>query len=144
MRRRTRGSGRFGAHASVGFQLHHINPGTAPILREVWINVWWLPDGGTLRPSGRRGDRAIDYPPNKVFDNTSTAVASGDTRLVSVFGHRHAWTTRFSAQIIRANGATEELYDSFNWLEMPTYQLDSITMNPPRASRSRRTERSRV
>jgi hypothetical protein len=122
----------FSARASVGFQLHHINPGTAPILREVWINIWWLPDGKTttpVRPSVVTAQ--IDYPPNKVFDNTSTAVASGDTRIVSVFGHRHAWTPRFSAQIIRANGDTEELYDSFNWAEMPTFQLDSLTTNPP-------------
>ncbi len=122
----------FGALASVGFQLHHINAGAAPILREVWINVWWVPDGMTVVPvTADVVNAPIDYPPNEVFDNTKTAVATGDTRIVSVFGHRHAWTTRFSAQIIRASGATEELYDSFNWLEMPTFQLDSVTINPP-------------
>ena len=72
----------------------------------------------------------IDYPPNTVMDNVSSATATGDTRIVTVFGHRHAWTTRFSAQIVRANGDTEEMYDSFNWLEMPTYNLDSVTTNP--------------
>jgi hypothetical protein len=121
----------FAAHASVGFQLHHINAGPVPILREVWINVWWVPDGKTVVPVVADAVSApIDYPPDKVFDNTSTALATGDTRIVSVFGHRHAWTPRFSAQIIRASGDTEELYDSFDWLEMPTFQLDSVTTNP--------------
>ncbi|MGH7438945.1 MAG: hypothetical protein ACRENE_24930 [Polyangiaceae bacterium] len=121
----------FRANASVGLQLHHINANATPILREVWINVWYLPGDEALTPvSSQVVGAPIDYPPNTVLDNVSSATATGDTRILSVFGHRHAWTTRFSAQILRASGDTEELYDSFNWLEMPTYNLDSVTTNP--------------
>ena len=120
----------FPANASVGIQLHHINPGTSPLLREVWINVWWLPPGRSYtRVSENPLNAPVNYPPNQITDNVNTAVAQGDTRILSLFGHRHAWTTRFSAQIVRANGGTEEIYDSFDWREIPTYQLDSITMN---------------
>ncbi len=28
-------------------------------------------------------------------------------------------------------GAAQEMYDSFDRAEMPTYQLDSLSMNPP-------------
>ena len=121
----------FKAKASIGFQLHHINVGSTPILREAWVNLWWLPAGEAVTPvTAEPITLSINYPPNKIIDNTSTVVATADTRLVSVFGHRHAWTTRFSAQIVRASGATEELYDSFSWLEMPTFELDSVTTNP--------------
>jgi hypothetical protein len=100
------------------------------MLRETWINVWWLPDGQMVTPVQVQALNApINYPPNQVIDNTHTAMASGDTRIVSVFGHRHAWTTRFSASITRADGTSEDLYESFSWLEMPTYQFDSVTTN---------------
>jgi hypothetical protein len=121
----------FPASASVAVQLHHINASATPILREVWINLWYTPGGEAITPvTANPVGAPIDYPPNTVMDNVSSATATGDTRIVTVFGHRHAWTTRFSAQIVRANGDTEEMYDSFNWLEMPTYNLDSVTTNP--------------
>jgi hypothetical protein len=121
----------FPANASVTLQLHHINVNDTPILREVWINVWWVPDGQTVTPVGIQALLAnVNYPPNQIIDNTKTFVATGDMRIVSEFGHRHAWTTRFSAQLTRANGDTREMYDSFSWMEMPTYQLDSVTTNP--------------
>jgi hypothetical protein len=121
----------FPAKTPVTLQLHHINAGNGPMLRETWINVWWLPDGETVTPVQVQALNApINYPPNQVIDNTHTAMASGDTRIVSVFGHRHAWTTRFSASITRADGTSEDLYESFSWLEMPTYQFDSVTTNP--------------
>jgi hypothetical protein len=121
----------FAANAPVAIQLHHINPSTSPILREAWINIWWLPDGEAVTPLQTRALTApINYPPNQVIENTHTVKVTGDTRIVSIFGHRHAWTTRFSALLTRADGTTQDLYESFSWLEMPTYQLDSLTTNP--------------
>jgi hypothetical protein len=121
----------FAANSPVALQLHHINAGREPILRENWINVWWLPSGEKVTPVQTSAILApIDYPPNQVTQNSQTVKATGDTRMVSIFGHRHAWTTRFSAQLTRADGTTQEIYDSFSWLEMPTYQFDSVTQNP--------------
>jgi hypothetical protein len=120
----------FPAHASVAIQLHHINPSPTPVLREVWINLWYTGGEAVTPVTANPVGAPIDYPPNTVMDNVSSATATGDTRIVTVFGHRHAWTTRFSAQIIRANGEAEEMYDSFSWLEMPTYNLDNVTTNP--------------
>jgi hypothetical protein len=121
----------FPANPMVALQLHHINPYDAPMLREVWINVWWLPEGEMATPVQTEAFNApIDYPPGQVVQNTHTVKATGDTRIVSIFGHRHAWTTRFSAQLTRASGTNEDIYESFSWLEMPTYQLDTVTSNP--------------
>ena len=116
----------------ISLQLHHINTTEDPLLREVWINIWWLPkDQKAVSPIGPQvGLADIDYPPNQIIDNVGTFAPTKDTRIVSIFGHRHAWTTRFSAELVRASGETQEIYDSFDWLEMPTYQLDSLTENP--------------
>jgi hypothetical protein len=123
----------FPASSVISMQLHHINTTLEPLLREVWINIWWLPgDAKAVAPVNNGVALAsIDYPPNQVIDNVGTYAPSKETRVVSIFGHRHAWTTRFSAELVRASGETQEMYDSFDWLEMPTYQLDSVTRNPP-------------
>jgi hypothetical protein len=121
----------FGASTPVCLQFHHINAQDAPMLREAWINVYWLPDGQSVTPVQTVAFTApIDYPPAQVTDNTHTVTATGDTRILSVFGHRHAWTTRFSSALTRTDGTSEDFYESFSWLEMPTYQLDSLTTNP--------------
>jgi hypothetical protein len=121
----------FAANPPVALQFHHINAQNAPMLREAWINLWWLPDSQMVTPVQTQAFvAAIDYPPGQVTDNVQTVKATADTRIVSVFGHRHAWTTRFSTQLTRADGTTTDFYESFSWLEMPTFELDSVTTNP--------------
>jgi hypothetical protein len=56
---------------------------------------------------------------------------STDVRLIRVFGHRHFWTSNFSAWVERATGETELLYQSYDWADMPTYRYDSVVENPP-------------
>jgi hypothetical protein len=51
-------------------------------------------------------------------------------RIVEAFGHRHAWTTNFSAWVENSDGKTDILYQSFEWLDEPTYRYDSLTKNP--------------
>jgi hypothetical protein len=122
----------FPANTPVCLQFHHINAQDAPMLREAWINIWWLPPGAAVTPVQTQAFVApIDYPPGQVTDNVQTVKATGDTRIVSVFGHRHAWTTRFSTTLTKADGTSADFYESFSWLEMPTYQLDTVTTNPP-------------
>ena len=55
----------------------------------------------------------------------------GNTRIMTLNGHRHAWTDRFGVWLIRS-GTTEEvpIYESFDYNDMPTYQYDSVTKNP--------------
>jgi hypothetical protein len=121
----------FPVKAPLVIQLHHINASPSPILREVWINIWWLPAGSMVQPAQTQPMVApIDYPPNDVMDNTQIVTATGDTRIVSVFGHRHAWTPRFSTLLTRADGTSQDLYESFSWQSMPTFQFDSLTKNP--------------
>lgn len=121
----------FDSHQAVNMQLHHINPLNKPILREVWINVWWTPDAQVTKPIvNSLADAPINYPPNSVLDNGGAMTATGDTRLLEIFGHRHAWTTHFSIWITRTDGSTESVYDSFNWEETPTFDFDTVTKNP--------------
>jgi hypothetical protein len=68
--------------------------------------------------------------PGEVKDVSATLTAKGETRLLSLFGHRHAWTPWFNARIERTDGTTEAIYQSVDWLDVPTYAFDSVTSNP--------------
>jgi hypothetical protein len=121
----------------VVLQMHHFNTASEPILRELWVNGWYIPAAEvTMVPKNTAYPVGVSYPPNQVIDNQGVATASGETKILSMYGHRHAWTTRFHAWVVRA-GSTEEtlVYDSYDWFDMPTFAYNSITTNPPPGQR---------
>jgi hypothetical protein len=118
------------ARQGILFDLHHFNTYTGPILREVWINVWWV-DGPVQRVvEDRPLVTAVDVPPNTIKDLAGSFSPDEPTRVLSLFGHRHAWTTRFNAWVRRSSGSDEPVYDSFDWVDVPTYAYDSLSKNP--------------
>jgi hypothetical protein len=56
---------------------------------------------------------------------TQTTTINGTGRIISMFGHRHAWTDRFAVW-----HNDELVYDSWNWQESVVFNYDSITQNP--------------
>jgi len=121
------------ADTGVTFDMHHFNATDTTILKEAWTNVWFEPDA-TKRVSGLRGldlvqVATMNIVPQSTVDYHYTMSAPERVRIVTLFGHRHAWTTNFSAWIER-NGENEIMYQSFHWTDEPTYRYDSVTMNP--------------
>jgi hypothetical protein len=115
----------------IAFNLHHFNVSPEAVLREVWINVWWVPEAEVKREiSELIGLTPVAIQPDTVVDLHNSMTATGETRVLSLFGHRHAWTTRFHAWVERAQGGTELVYDSYDWSEMPTYAYNSVALNP--------------
>jgi hypothetical protein len=121
----------FGASQGLGLQVHHINTTQDPILRELWINLWWLPDSEVTREVAI-GDYLApsNIPAGAIVDSSGSFAPDVDTQILSLAGHRHAWTTRFNAWVERRDGTSEEVYDSFSWKEPPQYGYDSYTTNP--------------
>jgi hypothetical protein len=118
-----------GPQQGIHFDLHHFNTGTEPILREAWINVWWTTDV-TQKGSEFAGVAPVHVPPGETRDLTATLTATGETRVLSLFGHRHAWTSSFTIWVERTDGTVERVYESYDWLEVPTYSYNSVTLNP--------------
>lgn len=111
--------------------LHHFNSTDSAILRENWINVWYIPSDQVTRTAQLvYGNADINYPPGVVIDNQGTFRARGETQILSLWGHHHAWTTRLHAWIKRAGGDEELIYDSYNWYDMPTFAFNSLVENP--------------
>jgi hypothetical protein len=115
------------------FNLHHMNRFDQPILREAWVNVWYLDEPPTepmqtlaiygnpldlMIPNGER--RTLHY----------KATATDELRIITIWAHRHASTDRFGVWLERASGETLGVYESFDYEDMPTYQYDSVSQNP--------------
>jgi hypothetical protein len=113
--------------------LHHFNLSDEPILREVWMNIWYKPESevkekiGGIAIFGNPLD--VSVPAGQKRNLHYSCDVTGNTRIITLNGHRHAHTTRFGVWLERG-GQNIPLYESFHYNDMPTYQYDSISKNP--------------
>ncbi len=126
--------GRMPSPSEITFNMHHFNATDGPILKEAWTNMWFEEDATIeIRPIfglnfGQTSGLAVQ--PGETVDLHYSWDIRSSMRLVMLFGHRHAWTTSFSAWLDKPDGEQEILYQSFDWFDEPTYRYDSITQNP--------------
>jgi hypothetical protein len=117
--------------SGVNMNLHHFNNTDAPLLRENWINAWYMPKAEVTRQAqGILIAAPVNFPIGMKLDSTNSAAATTETQVLSLWGHRHAWTTRFHAWVVRTDGSEELVYDSNDWYDMPTFAYNSVTKNP--------------
>jgi hypothetical protein len=118
-------------NSGLNLNLHHFNQTDKTMLRENWINAWYMPKEAVTKPAfGIYGDTPIHYPIGMELDNEGVVRATTETQVLSMWGHRHAWTARFHAWVVRKNGQQELVYDSNNWYDMPTFSYNGLAMNP--------------
>lgn len=118
-------------NSGVNMNLHHFNSTDAPLLRENWVNAWYMPkEEVTRRAQGILIAAAVNFPIGMKLDSEGSAAASSETQVLSLWGHRHAWTTRFHAWVVRKDGSEELVYDSHDWNDMPTFSYNSVAKNP--------------
>lgn len=126
--------GVFQAKQQMAFNLHHYNFGEEPILRELWVNIWYMAEKDVttkLQPLAINGNpRDVAIPPKQHTVLNYECDVQGDTRIITLYGHRHAQTERFGISIEKASGETFTVYESFNYDDMPAYQYDSVSSNP--------------
>jgi hypothetical protein len=128
---------KFPAKPGITFNMHHFNASDATILKEAWTNLWWESDAKIeARPifglefSQTTG---LAIAPDTTVDLHYSWKITQAMRLIDVFGHRHAWTSNFSSWLEQPDGKLDIIYQSFGWLDEPTYRYDSMTQNPPPA-----------
>ena len=116
------------------FNLHHINTGENPILREAWVNVWYMDKKDVtkeMKPLSASGSpRDVSIPARQRTVLKYRCNVQNESRIITMNGHRHAHTDRFSVWVKKQGGDEIRAYESFNWEDMPTYQYDSVSMNP--------------
>lgn len=123
------------AKQQFSFNLHHLNSSEQPVLREAWVNVWYMPQEEVtkemrgLAASGSPRDVSIPAKQRTVLKYRCDV--ESDSRIITLNGHRHAHTDRFSVWVKKKESGEEiRAYESFDWEDMPTFQYDSISVNP--------------
>ena len=124
----------FPANAVVTYNMHHFNSTDTVILKEAWQNIWWEDDAVTpivdvgglpvLQVAGTFAQ------PGQTVDMHYASVVPAPMRILSLFGHRHAWTTTFTAWVERPGQPEEIVYQSFDWFDEPTFTYNSQVQNP--------------
>jgi len=115
-------------NASICQNYHRYNTTDKPALSEIWYNIWFIDQKEiTQKTSGVSVTAGpwMPIPAHTKQSLTATATVDGEGRIISLFGHRHAATERFSAWL-----NDELIYDSWDWVESRLFNYDSITTNP--------------
>jgi hypothetical protein len=116
-------------NASICQNYHRYNTTEADAISEIWYNIWFVDEKDITQKTSGVMVNAGPWTPIAAHSKqtlTTQTMVSGDARIISLFGHRHAATERFQAWV-----NDKEVYDSWDWVEARLFNYDSITMNPP-------------
>jgi hypothetical protein len=120
-------------------QMHVINAGSTPILREGWANVMYV-DKSKVKILGDPiffvAGTSMSIPVGQTVLNHGTATvpmnASPDFRLTMAIPHIHAHTTRFTAYAT-VGGVKQKILEQYGMLDIPSdpklVYFDSTTKN---------------
>jgi hypothetical protein len=123
------------ANATVQYNMHHFNSTDKPILKEAWQNLWWQ-DNPTTAVNMITGLPVVQVVgtfanPGEIVDMHYATTAPEKVRVLGLFGHRHAWTTVFTAWVERASAPQPEIvYQSYDWFDEPSFNYNSQVQNP--------------
>ncbi|HVU03598.1 MAG TPA: hypothetical protein VHE30_17690 [Polyangiaceae bacterium] len=121
------------AHAQLSVNLHHNNVTDHPILREAWVNFWYVPKEEVTQEAKEMfavGGFLMSINPGEHTTLHYTCDVTEDGRILTAYGHRHAHNVRFDAWRTR-NGAKESIYEGFDWAEPMVLEYSSVVTNPP-------------
>ncbi len=115
-------------NSSLCINQHAYNFTEGPLLREVWINVYFMDPSEVTQEENRIVVNANvgTIPPGAQRELTASSTVRGAGRIINLYGHRHAWTDRFA---VWHNDRL--IYDSWDWVESVVYDFNSVTENPP-------------
>jgi hypothetical protein len=123
-----------GAQAKIMLQAHFVNVTDDPLLREAWVNLMKVTGTDTPRLLGGitmfGGVMKSFAPGTRTTTDYSCENKHEGRRVVSLFGHRHAHSTRFTAWLEHAGGDRELLYEDYDWHEPTELMFNSVTTNP--------------
>jgi hypothetical protein len=122
------------AKQQFSFNLHHLNSSDAPVLREAWVNVWYMDESEVTKEmrglSASGSPRDVSIPARQRTVLKYRCDVQEESRIITLNGHRHAHTDRFAVWVKKQSGEEIAAYESFNWEDMPTFQYDSVSTNP--------------
>jgi hypothetical protein len=118
----------------AAFQLHYVNVGEEPVLREAWVNLYDKPREevtATLQDVFLVSDLAMNIPPatTELVTTTFAPKLTEPVRMFELNAHSHAHSERFSTWLTE-NGKKDLIYESYDWGEPLALTLTDTVQNP--------------
>ncbi len=120
------------ANSQAVINFHVINTTPNPILREAWLNYFYV-DPATV--TGIRGNvfllGGLGFQITPGTQTTYQYSCSPDrpTRILTLAAHMHAHTSRLSMWKVTA-GVAAQIYESYSWENPAGFSFDSVHTNP--------------
>ena len=119
------------AHDSLTINLHNFNQTDSPILKEAWVNFWYV-DASTVTQEANElflFAPGQSIPPGAHVTFSGKKTVTEETRILTMYGHRHASTVRFDAYVTHG-GERKLVLRDFDWEEPGVFEFNSATTNP--------------
>jgi len=130
------------AGQTVRHDMHYFNLTDTPILREFWMDVYYVdPEQVEQRPTRIAGLGGFGWNFRPIQPGTHEVFAyecpiNTDGRVVQLLGHTHKHGIRETAHIRRANGERVKVFEQYDYLEPQIFMFDTLTENPEFSDRA--------
>jgi len=122
---------RLAANTPLSFSLHYYNFSDAPIIKDVWVNVWYRDAADVTEPASEVFSMLpINISPGRHVVLSGDCSINGTGRLLTLYGHRHANNLRFSAWRERG-GMRDLVFEDYDWEEPTVMEYSSVITNQP-------------
>jgi hypothetical protein len=125
------------ANAPLSLSLHYFNSTDHALLKEIWVNFWYI-DAEKVTQEAKEifiWAQGTPLDPGMKETVTGTWPITDTGRVLTMYGHRHSNNVRFSAYRNRG-GERELVYDDYSWEDPTVFEYNSETLNPTPAAAS--------
>lgn len=119
------------ANAPLSLSLHYFNSTDHALLKEIWVNFWYI-DADKVTQEAKEifiWAQGAPLDPGMKESVTGTWPITDTGRVLTMYGHRHSNNVRFSAYRNRG-GERELVYDDYSWEDPTVFEFNSETLNP--------------
>ena len=128
------------ANSQAVINFHVINTGSTPILREAWLNYFYIDASQVKGIRGNvflTGGIGFHITPGTSQTYAYSCSPSRPVRILSLAAHMHAHSTRLSAWKV-SNSKPSLVYEAYDWSEPASVKYDTVHKNtyPNRTTRT--------
>lgn len=120
------------ANSQAVINFHVINTSATPILREAWLNYFYIDPSQVKGIRGNvflLGGLGFQITPGTDTVFQYSCSPQRPTRILSLAAHMHAHTGRLSMWKV-SGGIATQIYESYSWENPAGYSFDSVHTNP--------------
>jgi hypothetical protein len=122
------------ANAQAVINFHVINTTAAPIVREAWLNFFYMDPSKVKAILGDlflAGGFGFQIPPGTHQTYQYACSPSRPVRVLGIAAHMHMHTTRMSVWHVDTSGQPSLIYENFDWESPKEIRYDSVHTNTP-------------